>query len=281
MTTSTTSAGYLLGHSDAELRRLEEQARIIAPATSALLTLAGIESGMRVLDLGTGAGDVAFLAAERVGPSGSVVGIDQAPDALALARHRADVAKIGNVSFAAADVSTVEPRAELGGTFDAIVGRLVLLYLDDPVAVVRRCAAALRPGGVYLAMEYDIPAAGTIPPTPLGVEAMDWLVEALRRTGHDPSLGPRLAGLLSAAGFTDTVAVGLQAYLAPDDPAGPGLLASTVRTLVPAIEANGIATAEQIRIDTLEGRLLAEQVSAGAVMKPPTLVGAWGHAARW
>lgn len=274
--TDTTST-YLLGHSDAELRRLEEQARILAPATSAFLTLAGIEPGMRVLDLGTGAGDVAFLVAARVGPSGSVVGIDSASDALAAARHRADRSKVGNVSFAQADVRTVDPLAELGGRFDAIVGRLVLLYTDDPVEVVRRYASALRPGGLYLAMEFDIPAAGSLPPLPLSTRAMAWLVEAFRRTGHDPSLGPRLRGLLRAAGFADPVSFGVQAYLPTEDPAGPRLLASTVRTLLPAIEAYGIATAEDVGIDTLERRLSAETRMAGAMVKPPTLVGAWGR----
>src|SRR5215467_832437 len=80
---------YILGHSDAEIRRLQTQAAILQPITERLLRCAGIQPGMRVLDLGSGAGDVAMLAAELVGPSGSVVGIDRNPQVLSIATQRA------------------------------------------------------------------------------------------------------------------------------------------------------------------------------------------------
>ena len=72
---TTTRTRYLLGHDEAELARLEAQARVLAPATSALLALTGVGRGLRVLDLGTGVGGVAFLAANRVGPGGSVLAV--------------------------------------------------------------------------------------------------------------------------------------------------------------------------------------------------------------
>ncbi|MFT4084590.1 MAG: class I SAM-dependent methyltransferase [Nocardioides sp.] len=268
-----TTREYLLGHREDELRRLEQQAQVLAPATTAFLTLAGIEPGMRVLDLGTGAGDVAFLVARRVGPTGSVVGIDAAAEALHLARWRANRAKVGNVSFVEGDLLT----AELAGTFDAVVGRLILLYVDDPTAVVRRYAGLLRPGGVLLALEYDMSAVGNLPPLPLSTRAAHWLVEAFRRTGHDPCLGARVGGVLASAG-ADATCLGLQVYLAADDPAGPRLLSATLRSLLPAIESTGIATADEVGIDSLTDRLAADQLAAGALVKPPTLVGAWG---RW
>jgi ubiquinone/menaquinone biosynthesis C-methylase UbiE len=275
--TTTTTTGYLLGHDEAELRRLKEQARILAPATASLLTLAGIEPGMRVLDLGCGAGDVAFLVAGRVGPGGSVVGIDSSLTALDTARHRADRHKIGNVSFLEADVRTLDPTTDLAGPFDAVVGRLVLLYVDDPVDVVRRCATALRPGGVLLAMEYDMTAAGSLPAQPLPTQAMGWITAAFEWAGHDPALGCRLGGILCAAGLDGPVCLGLQSYLAPEDPAGPRLLASTARTLLPAIEAAGIASAAEVDIETLERRIADVQRATGAMSKPPALVGAWAR----
>ena len=276
MTTATTTQ-YLLGHDDAELRRLQEQARLLAPATASFLTLAGIEPGMRVLDLGTGAGDVAFLVAGRVGPSGSVVGLDSSPTALETARRRADRNKIGNVSFLQGDVRTIDPATDLGGPFDAVVGRLVLLYVDDQVEAVRRCTRALRPGGVLVAMEYDMTASGSLPAQPLTTQVMEWIMSAFERAGHDPALGPRLRGILSAAGLVGPVGLGVQSYLEPDDPAGPRLLASTTRTLLPAIERSGIASAAEVGIDTLEQRIVDLQRAASAMVKPPTLVGAWGR----
>ena len=68
--------GYALGHSDREITRLQAQARLLAPITQQFLREAGIAPGMRVLDIGSGAGYVAFLAAELVGPCGAVIGSD-------------------------------------------------------------------------------------------------------------------------------------------------------------------------------------------------------------
>ena len=73
---TTDPAHYALGRSDAEARRLMLQHRIYGAATRQLLTEAGIATGMRVLDVGSGAGDVALLLADLVGPTGEVVGVE-------------------------------------------------------------------------------------------------------------------------------------------------------------------------------------------------------------
>src|SRR5208337_5280181 len=90
---------YILGHSEREIRRLMHQASILRPITERLLRGAGIGRGMRVLDLGCGAGDVSMLAAELVGAAGSVVGIDRSQEAIAVARERAQTARLGNIDF--------------------------------------------------------------------------------------------------------------------------------------------------------------------------------------
>ena len=71
---------YALGHSSAEIQRLKNQAAMLRPITERLLRSAGIDAGMRVLDLGCGAGDVSMLAAELVGPAGFVVAIDRSQE---------------------------------------------------------------------------------------------------------------------------------------------------------------------------------------------------------
>ena len=76
---------YILGHSDPEIARLKMQARLLEPVTKRFLQQAGIAAGMHVLDIGSGAGDVAFLAAGLVGPSGSVLGSDTAAAAVSAA----------------------------------------------------------------------------------------------------------------------------------------------------------------------------------------------------
>lgn len=77
---------YVLGHSSAELQRLIDQSRFFGDLTAQVLRQAGLGRGMRVLDVGCGAGDVSFLAASIVGPTGEVIGIDRSPNS-ALARR--------------------------------------------------------------------------------------------------------------------------------------------------------------------------------------------------
>src|SRR5882672_3069775 len=94
---------YVLGHSPRELERLGTQARLIDPMTRRFFLEAGIRPGMRVLDVGSGAGHVAFLTAELVGGAGEVVGVDRAPAALATARARVEAYSLRNVSFLEGD----------------------------------------------------------------------------------------------------------------------------------------------------------------------------------
>ena len=84
---------YALGHSDAEMRRLATQSRLIDPITRRFLVSAGIIPGMRVLDVGSGAGDVALLLADMVGPNGTVIGSD--PSLVAVRTSTARVADAG------------------------------------------------------------------------------------------------------------------------------------------------------------------------------------------
>jgi hypothetical protein len=71
--------------------------------------------------------------------------------------------------------------------------------------------------------------------------------------------------------------VGAQAYLSPEDPSGPALLAGVVRSLAPAIIRHGIATAGQLDLATLEQRITEAVRHADALILPPTVVGAWGY----
>src|SRR5690349_7754512 len=99
-----------------KLARLDHRATMLAPATRLVLDQAGIAPGMRVLDLGTGTGAVARLAAELVGPTGHVVGVDQNADALAVADERRRAAGVANVSFVEGDVGSWVHD----GAFDAV-----------------------------------------------------------------------------------------------------------------------------------------------------------------
>lgn len=262
---------YALGSDDHEIARLDAQGAWLAAPTRLLLRAAGIGPGMRVLDLGTGLGHVARAVAELVGSQGRVVGIDSSGKALAAAAERCRA--LPQVSFVEADVRSWRGAEE----FDAVVGRLILFHMPDVVAVVRHHLAALRPGGLLVALDYDVGAARTVPEVPLVAECARRLMAAFRSAGADPVIGTRLALILAQAGLADVQSFGIQGYLAPDDPRGPGMLAGVMRSMAPQMETAGIATADELGLDTLAERLAAAQQASGAVLLPPVLAGAWGR----
>src|SRR2546428_12763212 len=118
---------YALGSTDAEQARLIRQAALLAPFTERFFRGAGIGPGQRVLDLGSGVGDVAMLVARLVGPSGEVVAIERDPKSIAKARARVTEAGFHNVSFNESNVGEILDRKP----FDAAVGRFILMYLPD------------------------------------------------------------------------------------------------------------------------------------------------------
>jgi SAM-dependent methyltransferase len=267
---------YVLGSNPHELERLDAQAARIERPTRTILQSAGLGRGQRVLDLGTGLGHVARLAGELVGAEGGVVGVDAAGDALAVARARVTQAGERHVTFVVGDVTTW--RA--GQPFDAVTARLILFHLPDPVAAVRHHMANLQPDGVFVAVEFDLAGARTEPAVPLFDEALGWVIRAFSAAGASPTIGARLVPILRSAGLRDVTSFGLQAYLQPDDATAAALLGGVVRSLAGAIVGHGIATAEQMAVDTLDARLADALRGADAVMLPPTVVGAWGRTPR-
>src|SRR5260370_4338927 len=97
VTTSRSAADYALGYTDAEQARLIRQATLNAPHTERLFREAGIGVGHRVLDLGSGMGDVSMLVAGLVGASGEVVGIERDATSIELAQSRVAAARLRNV----------------------------------------------------------------------------------------------------------------------------------------------------------------------------------------
>jgi SAM-dependent methyltransferase len=265
--------GYEFGSGEDELARLEVQGGALAPATGMIFTAAGIRAGMRVLDLGCGAGDVAFVAAGLVGPEGHVIGVDRLPQAVGRARLRAEQRGLTQVEFVEGDIHDPAP----GGPFDAIVGRLVLMYVPDPAAVLRRQATVLRAGGLVVPIEFDIPAGRALPATPLVSQALAWVAEAFAKGGIQPALGTRLWAILRQAGLRPLGMLGIQPHFGPGDPGAiTGGLAGVIRTAAPLIERTGVATAEEIGAETFAQRMKDELQTNQAVFAYPMLLSAWG-----
>jgi SAM-dependent methyltransferase len=265
-------SGYQFGSGvgEDEAGRLEIQGRALAPATRMILAEAGIRPGMRVLDLGCGAGDVAFVAAGLVGPDGSVVGVDRSPDALARARLRAGQRGLAQVQFVEGDVNEPAP----GGPFDAIVERLVLWTVPDPAALLRRQAMVLRPGGLVVPIEVDLSTIRSLPETAFGTQGKSWVVEAFAKAGMS-MLGPRLWAILQEAGLRPLGMIGVQPHFGPGDEVGIAFLVETMRVAAPLIVGTAVATAEEIGMETLEQRLRDDGQRSQAVRATPMLLSAW------
>src|SRR5690348_4480761 len=101
----TTETNYILGDSRLELQRLIKQASFYGDLSEQAFRMAGITTGMHLLDVGCGSGDVSFLLATLVGPTGKVIGIDKSAAAIELARQRSQQAGITNVSFEVGDIT--------------------------------------------------------------------------------------------------------------------------------------------------------------------------------
>ena len=265
------TAPYILGHDPGELDRLIAQARFFGDLTEEVLRRAGVGPGMAVLDLGCGTGDVSFLAARLVGPTGTVLGVDRSAEAVATASARAGQAGLDNVSFTVADLAGLE----LAAPVDALVGRLVLLYLDDPVATLRRLLGLLQPGGVVAFQEMDMGAATCEPDCPLFLTTGDRIVQTFIRAGIDHRTGLKLSRIYRDAGLPAPETLqGARVESGPDSPVY-AWLAETARTLLPLMERTGVASAAEVEVDTLADRLREEIVAADATVVSPPLIGAW------
>ena len=269
-----TPRSYVLGHSETELRRLAMQSAFWGELTDEVFQRAGIGVGMHVLDIGCGPGDVSFLAARLVGPSGSVLGIDRSEDAVRRASQRAAEQGLGWCRFAVADVEAFETDQR----FDAVVGRLVLMYLKDPVRTLRSLIRHLRPNGIVAFHEIILNSMlFCVPPVPLLNRIAQWVITAFERGGAELDMGLRLDATFRAAGLSPPEPYAAARPVAGADSAGYAVLAAVTRSLLPAIEKFGIATRVEVDIDTLADRLRDATVAADACWPSPVMVGAWAR----
>ena len=264
---------YAFAFSAAEVRRLIVQAVYWGDITEDFLRRAGLSAGMRVLDVGSGVGDVAMAAARLVGPRGSVLGIDRSADSLAVARSRADAAGLANLRFQEAEIADFAPDQR----FDAVIGRLVLLHFPDPLPVLRRLGAMVAPGGVVAFQEPDLTAIGAEPVTDLGRQLLDWGLGAFGATGLDLRIGARLPRIFVAAGLPVPHAVAVQRLTSGADSPEYEYLSLVLRSMLPLVERFGLATAEQVDIESFAERLRQDSLRHDVIWSSIRMVGAWSR----
>lgn len=240
--------------------------------TTRLLIDAGIGDGMRILDVGCGSGDVSVLLCDLVGLSGEIIGVDHESDAIALARHRTAGHAHPSLTFLKADIQELPDSV---GTFDAIVGRRVLMYQKDAVATIRALSNCLRNGGVMIFQEHDTTMApANVEPFPLHERAQLWIQEMIAREGADLHIGFNLHRIFTQAGLT---VESVRAECLIQTPDAPYNLGHIVRACLPRIIALGVASADEIEIETLQERLDEERSASSGVYVGDVMFGSWAR----
>jgi SAM-dependent methyltransferase len=269
----TQRAGYALGYSDLEHDRLTRQAERFRDLTEGLFRTAGLREGWRVLDLGSGVGDVAMLTASIVGSSGSVVGVERDARSVRRARDRAAEAGLANLTFLEGDVAAI-PDAE---PFDAVVGRFILQFVPDPVATLRSVARVLRPHGIVAIQEVAwTPARAANSHLPLWSACASVVHEAIRRAGARTDPGLTLHRVFQEATlppptmtFDMKIGASRELILWVYD-----LLCSVRPGLEPDHSIDELGD-----LDTLADRLVAEVAAAKSAVTSVAVIGAWSQVA--
>jgi 2-polyprenyl-3-methyl-5-hydroxy-6-metoxy-1,4-benzoquinol methylase len=264
---------YALGHSEQELQRLTRQGQAFEPFTRQLFEEAGIGPGMRVLDVGCGSGDVTFLAADLVGPSGEVVGVDRERKAVDWADARARSRETRNVNFLEGDPAEMEFDRQ----FDAVVARLVLMYYPDPVETVRKLMRHVRPEGLIVFQEIDLANACSVPVAPLFERSMTWIKQTLSGTGARLQMGLELYRVFVAAGLPGP-SMRIDALIG----GGPRcplfeVVAELTQSLLPVMEKLNIASAAEAQVSTLAERIRDEVVGLNGIVRSAGFIGAWSR----
>ena len=272
MTEVSPSSQYALGSTDAEHERLIWQAERIAPLTERLFREAGIGPGQRVLDLGSGVGDVAILAARLVGPTGEVVGVERDPRSIARARSRITEAGLRNVSFIQTDVSQITDRKP----FDAAVGRFILMWLPDPVSVLRQMSELVRPGGVVAFQEpYWAPVLSLLAQLPLWFAAASLVHKTFQQSGANPELGLALYRTFQEAGLPGPN-MRVEMPLGRD-PETARWFSDILCSLRPRIQQLDLPLEPLGHLETLSQRLQAEVAASNTVVSWLAPVSAWAR----
>ena len=264
---------YVMGHTDRERRRLRLQASLLNPFTEQLFRRAGIASGMNVLDIGCGVGDVSLLTARLVGANGSVTSIDLDAAALETLKARAATEGVDNIECVEANVHEWTGSQK----FDAVVGRHILIHANDPLAMLRRCRVALQPRGLAVFQEYDFSVVHRgWPSTPLHDRVMDVYDRFFAHAARS-NIGSRLWNLFLEAGF-------VRPDCRAEYPIGGGTdsfyyewFVESLKSILPRAISQGIVQEGEFDIETLEQQLREEATSSNSCFPAPAMIGAFAR----
>ena len=262
---------YLLGYRHAEQQRLQQQAQQLAPESDWLFDRIGVRAGDRVVEIGCGPEGCLGLLAERVGPDGSVVGVERSDDAVQLAQAMIRDRNLANVEVLLGDArSTGLPRS----SFDLATSRLVLVNVPDPAEIVEEAVALAKPGGTVAFHEADWVAHVCDPPLAEWSRAVELIDTYSRSNGVDLFIGRKVPRMLRAAGLVD-VQVNPLVHVYPDGHGRRSILLDFVENLSDRLVDGGFAGHSEL--ERIKGALAAHIADPDAVVVSHLFLQAWGR----
>jgi ubiquinone/menaquinone biosynthesis C-methylase UbiE len=203
-TDSQASSSYVIESGARDYNRLLGYARAFDEHVQDGCRRAGLSRGQRVVDVGCGPLGALLSLANLVGPTGSVVGLDFNPEALATARSILNEQGLSEIQLVQGEINAMAlediPRT---GSFDLAYCRLFLFHQRDPVATLRRMGRLVRPGGTIVAHEM-VPVAGdSDPPLPTRARATQLGVLAMQQAGASPHIASELGRVCAEAGLEE------------------------------------------------------------------------------
>lgn len=196
---TTNPDGYIHARDTEEYQRLRIQAAMWQGATEALLDKVGLAPGMACLDVGSGPGAVMQLMGSRVGPSGTVTGLEI--DGKLGSQALADLEAQEGAEFRVIEANIMETETVPGAPFDLTYCRLFLMHMQEPVAVLEKMLAWTKPGGVVAAQEFDFGAIAVEPLCPAMAEFNRLFEGVFRGHGRNLRAGRQLPAQFEAAGI--------------------------------------------------------------------------------
>ncbi len=190
---------YYLGTHDVEAWRLGVQHRVWRARTLDVWRRAGITDGSVVIDAGAGPGHATLDLAEIVGPNGRVHALDRSENFRDAIEAGARARGLSNVSLH--NVDLLLDRIPVSGA-DAVFIRWVFIFISEPVAVLRKLAGALRPGGKFICHDYfDWGAMTWTPRRPILDEFVETAIRDWRQSAGDIDVAKTLLPALPDAGL--------------------------------------------------------------------------------
>ncbi len=262
--------GYVHARDAEEYQRLRNQGAMWRGATEALLNRIGLKPGMSCLDVGSGPGQVMRLMANRVGPDGTVTGLEI--DGQLGAQALADLKAEGGANFQLVEADLLATDTVPGAPFDLTYCRLFLMHMQEPVIALEKMHAWTKPGGVVAAQEFDFGAIAVEPICPAMAEFNRLFEGVFRGHGRNLRAGRQLPAQFEGAGIGSLDGTVTEIKYIPLSDMAAMLIGVYQGLFASAVE---LGLADQARADAFKTDMAEAAADGRYYCLTPILIGAW------